>query len=341
MWLRAFTLGGMAKLRLLSKLRQIADAEVITVDADTTTEAVRAASQTYGAGFASEAEKATWWKDGVRLTGAEALGDQDEVVLIPAVAGANRAAATTTVDPTAFIPGVVLLAAVAASFQDQPIWAAALVAISAFWAVDLESTFAARGKPFAALAVATSSAAGALSAHTLGGWGYGLTVAITVAVCLGWAVAFDAYRKVDSFAPTLLSGVLAATATASMVLAHSGSSPDTTSVAIFLVAVGAGVLAGAVVGRMPALPFLEPFTTTAIVAVLGAVVGALIWDADVVGYLLIGLGIAVALVAGNGLSTMLRTGQVRLTERAPGMMPSLDGVMLAASIYFPLIWVIL
>jgi hypothetical protein len=71
------------------------------------------------------------------------------------------------------------------------------------------------------------------------------------------------------------------------------------------------------------------------------VAAAALWDADVVGYLLIGLGIAVSLIAGNGLASMLRTGRVRLTEKAPGLMPSLDGVVLAAALYYPLVQVIL
>jgi hypothetical protein len=38
---------------------------------------------------------------------------------------------------------------------------------------------------------------------------------------------------------------------------------------------------------------------------------------------------------------MLRTGRVSLTERPPGWLNSLDGVALAAAIYFPLLTVIL
>lgn len=256
------------------------------------------------------------------------------------MSGSNQGTVGAT-DLLGFLPVVVVAVAVIANLQSQEIWAAALVAISAIWAVDLGATFVARGKTFASLAVATSAAAGALSAHALGAWGYGLAVALAVAICLGWAVAFMDYRRVGSFAPTVLAGLLAALATASMVLARSSSSPDGEAVTIFLVSVSAGVLAGSMVARMPAIPFLDAFSTTAIVAVIAAVVGAAIWDADIVGYLLVGLGIAVSLIAGNGLSTMLRTGQVRLTERAPGLMPSLDGVFLAAAIYYPLIRIIL
>jgi hypothetical protein len=55
----------------------------------------------------------------------------------------------------------------------------------------------------------------------------------------------------------------------------------------------------------------------------------------------VGLGIAVALLAGRGLSSMLRTGSVSLTERPPGILVSLDGVALAAAIYYPLLLLVL
>ena len=74
---------------------------------------------------------------------------------------------------------------------------------------------------------------------------------------------------------------------------------------------------------MPAIPYLDPISTTAIVAVIGAVAAAALWDADVVGYLLVGVGVAVSLVAGRGLSSMLRRGIVRLTEPSPGVMTRL------------------
>ncbi len=257
------------------------------------------------------------------------------------MSGTNQATTVGANDLLGLVPLVVAVVAILANFQSQEVWAAAVVAILALWAVDLSGQFSARGRGFAALAVATSGAAGALSAHALGGWGYGLAVALAVAICLGWGVAFAGYRAVGAFGPTMLAGLLAALAAASMVLVRSAASPDDQAMTIFLVAITAGVVASSAVSRMSAVPFLDQYWTLALVTVIGAVAGAAIWDADVVGYLLIGLGIAVALIAGSGMATMLRTGQVRLTERAPGMMPSLDGVVLAAAIYYPLVGAIL
>lgn len=338
---RAFTLYAMAKLRLFANLRQIAGRETLEVPADTIAEAIESAVGTYGPEFAAGVEATTVWRQGVRVVADDVVAEDDEIVLLPAVSGGSQPVVMSRGDLVGLLPLAVVVLAILASLQTQEIWAAALVAIVGLWAVDLTFTFTARGRPFAPLAVTATAAACALVAHALGAWGYGIAVALAVAVCLGWAVAFEAYRQAESFAPMLLAGLLGGLAAASMVLSRSVSSPDEQAVTVFLVSVGAGVLAGSVVARMPALPFLEPFTTTAIVAVIGAVVAAAIWNLDMIGYLLVGLGVAVALVAGNGLSTMLRTGQVRLTERAPGIMPSLDGVMLAAAIYFPLTRVIL
>ena len=91
---------------------------------------------------------------------------------------------------------------------------------------------------------------------------------------------------------------------------------------------------------MPALPLLDPFSVTALGAVLASVGAAAIWDLDVVSYLLVGLGLAVALVAGRGFSTMLRSGRVALTERPPGILSSLEGVVIAAAIFYPLTQII-
>jgi hypothetical protein len=250
-------------------------------------------------------------------------------------------AAPATLDLTAFLPLGTLILAVVANLQSQEIWAAALVAITAVWAIDLGSVLASRGRVFAPLAVVVTSVVSAMAAHVLGGTGYSLALVAAVVVALGWAVAFPAYREVDVFSPNLLVSLVAGLGTASLLLARSAHSPDPRAVDVFLAAVIAGLVLGSVVERMPTLPLVDPFSVTAIGAVLGAVGAAVLWDLDIVGYLLIGLGIAVALVAGRGFASMLRTGRVALTERPPGWLTSVDGVALAAAIYFPLLTVIL
>ena len=331
----------MAKLRLFANLREIAGTSRLEVPAATVGEAIDSITTTYGAEFSKGIESSRIWVNGDEADRTVAVSDGDEIVILPPVSGGSQPAAVNTADLMVFLPLAIAVIAVFANFQSQPIWAAALVAIGSLWAIDLNSVFISRGRIFAPLAIVTVVAAATISAHILGPTGYGLSVAIAVAVVLGWAVAFAEYRQVEVFAPTMLVALIGGLGAASMVLSRSSFTPDANAVDVFLVATIAGVGLGALVGRVPTLPFLDRFSTTAIGAVIGAMAAAFIWSLDLVGYLLVGLGIAVALVAGQGLSSMLRTGSVVLTERPPGALALLDGVVLAAAIYFPLIRLVL
>jgi sulfur-carrier protein len=331
----------MAKLRLFANLREIAGTSRLDVPAETIGDVVTTVNSKFGPDFERGMETARIWLNGEEAEITDEVTDDDEVVILPPVSGGSQPATVVPADLLGFLALVVVVVAIAANFGDQPIWAAALVALTAVWALDINGAFAARGRAFAPMAVITAGAASTLAAHILGPTGFGLAVALAVASVLGWAVAFPVYRQVEVFAPTLLVGLLAALGSASLILARSSFTPDPRAVDVFLVAAIAGVALGALVSRLPALPFLDRFTTTAIGSVVGAVAAAAIWDLDVVGYLLVGLGIAVALVAGQGLSSMLRTGGVMLTERPPGYLPLMDGVVLAAAIYFPLIRLVL
>jgi molybdopterin converting factor small subunit len=333
--------GLMAKLRLFANLREIAGVSRLDLPAETVGEAVEALNEKFGPDFARGVETARIWVNGAEAGRQQGLGEDDEMVILPPVSGGSQPATIVPTDLAAFLPLAIAALAVLANFQGQPIWAAALVAIVAVWALDLNSVFAARGRVFAPLAVVTAAAASTLAAHILGPTGYGLAMALAVAVVLGWAVAFQPYRHIEAFAPTLLVSLIGALATASLILSRSSFTPNEQAVDVFLVATIAGVGLGALVGRFPQLPFLDRFTTTAIGSILAAVGAAALWDLDIVGYLLVGLGISVALVAGQGLSSMLRTGGVALTERPPGLLSSLDGIVLAAAVYFPLIRLVL
>jgi molybdopterin converting factor small subunit len=331
----------MAKLRLFANLREIAGTSRLDVPSETVGGVIEAAAEKFGPEFRRGLKTSRVWVNGVAASMEDRVAESDEVVLIPPVSGGSQRAATlSAVDLVGLLPIALAVFAVIANTQGQPIWAAALVALAAAWSVDLESAFAARRKEFASLAVAATAAGSAMAAHTMGGAGYALAVAIAVAVGLGWAVAFPHYRQVDVFSPNLMVSLFAGLGAASLILARSAHSPEASAVDVFLVSMIAGLLFGAVVERLPPLPMLDPYSVTAIGAILAAVGAALLWDLDVVGYLLVGVGMAVALVAGRGFSSMLRSGRIALTERPAGMLVSVDGVVLGAAIYYPLLLLI-
>lgn len=331
----------MAKLRLFANLREIAGTGRVEIPASSVGEVIRLATEKFGPRFGEGLASAKVWLNGEEAGLEDEVGDNDEVVLLPPVSGGGQPITAGAIDLLTLLPLGVLVLAVLANLGSREAWVSSLVAIAAVWALDMGSAFMARGRIFAPLAVVTTSAVAALSAHILGGTGYGLTVALAVAVTLGWAVAFPDYRLVPVFSPTLLVSLLAGLATASLVLARTSFSPDDRAVDVFLVAMAIGVGVGALVSRLPPLPFIDPFSSSAIGTVLASVGAAALWDLDVVGYLLVGLGLAVALVAGRGLSAMLRTGRVSLTERPYGVLASVDGPVLAGAVFYPLIRLLL
>jgi sulfur-carrier protein len=332
----------MAQLRLFANLREIAGASRVEIESDTVGGVLDSAIDRFGPDFGKGVETARVWINGESASAETRVGDADEVVLIPPVSGGSQPVSTVApADLLGFAPLGVAVLAIIANLQGQAIWGAFVVAVAAVWAVDLAGVVERRGRVFASLPVVVSSAGGVLAAHSLGSSGYGVSLAITVAVSLGWAVAFKEYREVDIFSPNLLASLLAGLASASMILSRSGFTPETHAVDVFLAAVITAGLLGAIAYRLQQMPMLDPFSVTAVGAILGAIGGALIWDLDVVGYLLVGLGIAVALVAGRGLSSMFRLGVVSLTDRPPGTLVVLDGVVLAAAIYYPLIRIVL
>jgi molybdopterin converting factor small subunit len=331
----------MAKVRLFANLREIAGTARLEVPAETVGDAIEAVNEKFGPAFARGVETSRVWVNGEEAGRGDTIGEEDELVILPPVSGGSQPATFAPADLAGFLPLAVAALAVLANLQSQPIWAAALVAIVAVWALDLNTAFAARDRAFAPMAVVTAAVGSTLAAHILGPTGYGLAIAIAVAVVLGWAVAFNPYRQVEAFAPTLLVSLIGGLAAASLILSRSSFTPDEQAVDVFLAATIVGVGLGALVGRFVQVPLLDRFTTTAIGSVLAATGAAALWSLDVVGYLLVGLGISVALVAGQGLSSMLRTGGVALTERPPGLLSSLDGIALAAAVYFPLIRLVL
>ena len=328
----------MAKLRLFANLREIAGTSSLDVASDTVGGVIQAAGERFGPEFRRGLETARVWINGEAASMEDSVTDNDEVVVIPPVSGGGQPATRlSAVDLIGFLPIAVAVLAILANTQGQEIWAAALVAVAGLWAIDLGSSFRLRGKQFASLAVVVTTAGSAMAAHVMGGAGYALSLVLAVAVGLGWAVAFPRYRQPDVFGPTVMVSLFAGLGAASLVLARSAHSPQESVVDVFLVSVIAGLLLGSLVERLPPLPMLDAFSVTAIGAVLAAIGAAVLWDLDVVAYLLVGLGIAVALVSGRGFSSMLRRGRVTLTERPPGTLISLDGVLLGAAIYYPLL----
>jgi molybdopterin converting factor small subunit len=331
----------MATLRLFARLRELAGSSRIEIDGSTVGEVVEAAILRVGPEFGKVVATARIWRNGDEAGMEDLVADGDEVALLPPVSGG---AVTASLMPEV---GLAIAVAVAVAVllmnlrAGEAWWAATVVGAVGLWIVDVGNQMEARGRPFPAMAVLVASVAGAVISHALGATGLAIALALAVVVVLAWGIGIVGYREISSVAPGVLVAMLAAAAAGSLVLTRSAVAPDDQAIDVFLLVVVLATFLGAVVDRLAQMPFLDPYTATAVTAILVAILAAFFWDLDVAGYLLVGLGIAVTLVAGRGLGALLRTGAVSLTDPAPGIMRGFDGAVLAAAIYFPLIRLVL
>lgn len=331
----------MATLRLFARLRELAGSSRIEIDGGTVGEVVAAAGERFGPEFAAAVQTARVWRNGEEADPADPIVASDEVAILPPVSGG---ATTITARPEVALAGPLLVAAVVVLVNlrgDDAWWAAVLVGAAGLWVIDLATQIEARGRSFPAIGVLVGAVAGAVITESIGPTGLAVALAAAVMIVLAWGVGIAGFRSVDTVAPGVMVGLLAAAAVGSLILTRSGASPDPEAVDVFLLVVILAGLLGSAVERMAQLPYLDPFTVTALTAIVGAVATAFFRDLDVAGYLLVGLGVAVALVAGRGLGSLLRTGTVALAEPPPGLLRGLDGAVLAAALYFPLVRLVL
>lgn len=331
----------MATVRLFARLRELAGSARVEIDGETVGEIVDAAGDRFGPEFVAALSTARVWRNGEEAARGDSVTASDEVALLPPVSG-GAATLTSTREVAAAVPLLVALVLVLINLQaDEAWWAAALVATAGLWVIDVGSQMEARGRFFPAIPIVISAVAGAILSPLMGPAGMAVSIAVAVVVTLSWGVAIAGYRSVDVVAPGVLVATLAAAGVGSLVLARSADSPDAQAVDVFLLVVIVATVLGAVVDRFEDLPYLDPYTVTALSAIVAAVAMAFFRDLEVAGYLIVGLGLALTLVAGRGLGSLLRTGSVALTDRVPGVMRGFDGAVLAAALYFPLIRLVL
>jgi sulfur-carrier protein len=339
--LKPGTLRAMATVRLFARLRELAGSPRVEIEGDTVGEVVDAAGERFGPEFVAALASARVWRNGEVAEPTDEVSDDDEVALLPPVSGG---AATMTVRPEVglVLPLAAVLVLVLVNMQGDPAWwAAALVGAAGVWVIDIAAQIEARGRVFPAIGVMVGAVAGAVITEAIGVTGLAVAIAAAVMIVLVWGVGVAGYRSVDAVAPGVMVGMLVAAAVGSLILTRSSLSPDPQAIDVFLVVVILATVLGSAVERMAQLPYLDPYTTTALTAILAAVAMAFFRDLDVAGYLLVGLGVAVALVAGRGLGALLRTGTVALADRIPGLMRGFDGAILAAALYFPLVRLVL
>lgn len=332
----------MARLRLFAGLRDLAGTGNVEIDGETVGDVLEAAASRFGATFAGSLENARVWLNGEEASPSDEVGPRDEVALIPPVSGGSHALeARPTVSGLDLIAPVTVVAVlVLANLTSDPSWwPVAVVGLVTAWVVDIVETLTARGREFPLLPSLVAMLAAVAAVWSLGAIGLGIGLVAAVVFPLGWGVASDGSRMIQILGPSILLTFVACMAIGSLVQVAT-INPSARIVGVYLAVMAVTVLSAAVIDRFQHLPIGDPFTLSALVAIITSMVSAAIWDLDLVTYLIVGLVIAVSLVAGRGLGSLLRTRQIILIERPPGYLSVLDGMILAGALYLPVLTVI-
>ncbi|MFP5333339.1 MAG: MoaD/ThiS family protein [Acidimicrobiia bacterium] len=332
----------MARLRLFAGLRDLAGTGNVEIEGTTVGDLLDAASDRFGAAFANSLGNARVWVNGEEAEPTDPVAPNDEVALIPPVSGGSHALesrpAARGID--VFVPGVVVVILIVANLASDPgWWPVAVVGLVTAWVMDVVETLTARGREFPLLPSLVAMLATVAAVWSLGSIGLGVGLLAAVVFPLGWGVASDGSRMVQILGPSILLTFVACMTIGSLVQVAT-ISPASRIVGVYLAVMAVSVLTAGVIDRFQHLPIGDPFTLSALVAVVTAMVAAAVWDLDLVTFLIVGLVTAVALVAGRGLGSLLRTRQIILIERPPGYLSVLDGMMLAGALYLPVLTVV-
>ena len=333
----------MARVRLFANLRELAGASEVEIEGDTVGAVLDEAADRYGQEFKRSLGHARVWLNGEPAQAQDPVGRLDEVALIPPVSGG---AATLTVG--AIQVALITVALLVANAFAEPAWfIATLVGAGAIWVWDISGDDE-LGRPFR-LPVLLAVLAGSLATYGFevadlvpAGRGIGLGVAagLAVVITLVSAVFSPRHRSLVSLVSTAVVALAATLAVGSLILVRIQTVQGQDLIWVFLAMVIVGKAAAGLLAAAKT-PSLDPLTGAVVATVLTAAAASFVWDLNLFALFLIGVFVAIGLVAGISMGSLLRVGEVYLTDAVEGSLVALDGPVLAALVYAPFITLLL
>lgn len=335
----------MARLRLFANLRELVGSSEVEIQGDTVEAVLDQAADRYGQEFKDSLGHARVWLNGEPAQAGDPVGRLDEVALIPPVSGGAVGATLTLSGIQVAVATVALL--VANAFAEPAWFVAALVGVGALWAWDITG-YDEPGRPHR-VPVLLAVLAGSLATYGFEvaelapagrGIGLGVSAGLAVMITLISAVMSRRHRSLISLVSTTTVALAAALSIGSLVLVRIQSVLGQDLIWVFLAMVIIGKATAGVLARART-PSLDPLTGAVLATVLTAVVASFVWDLSLVSLFLVGIFVSVGLVAGTSMGSLIRVGEVYLTDAVEGSLAALDGPVLAALVYAPVVTLLL
>lgn len=326
----------MATLRLFANLRESAGTDSVEIDAATVADVIEDASRTFGDRFAAGVTAAAVWVNGEQAERTTPVSADDEVALIPPVSGG--AARAINLDMAPGILSVALMVSLLAVAWADPKWFV-FVAVGAIlaWVWDASETAARTRDGFVVYPPLVGTTAAAVGAYAWGFEGFAGGLALGFVVAVTWPVFDKAHREFRTTAATSLVTILAASASAGLVLIRLVGSYAVLAFVLVTVFALVGAFAAATYGT--SIQSVDANVGALLGALLGGLIaGFAIGELDVAAGLLGGVAAAAGVIAGRAVGSMLRTGSIVHTESAPGALAMFDGAVLASPLFWMAIW---
>ncbi|MGB5186507.1 MAG: MoaD/ThiS family protein [Acidimicrobiia bacterium] len=329
----------MPTLRLFARFREIAGTDEITVEDGTVEEILNRASESFGPAFANGLKSAGVWVNGNPVGRDATVSADDEMAIIPPVSGGTYAAPRTqrsmAVDPAESILSVIVLAALLVSAWVPLEWFVVItVGASLAWLWDLSDADATRAGSINLYAALLAPPIAAAATYAWGYEGFAGGFAAAIAIAVFWPIFVSRWRGIESIGMTASVAMIAAAGAGALVMLRMMS----TAIALsFLFIVGLAIIAALVTGAYGGQT-IDPNVGTLVGALIaGLLAGVLTNEIDLATSLVASVAVAAGLIAGRVLGSMVRTGSIVHTVRLPGQLSPLDGLWLAA----PLFWLAL
>jgi molybdopterin converting factor small subunit len=326
----------MPTLRLFARFREIAGTDSVIVEEGTVGEILDRAATEYGSAFENSLASAGVWVNGDPVDRTALVAADDEMAIIPPVSGgsyaAPRTAQTLAVDPAESILSVIILASLLVSAWLPLEWFVVIsVGAALAWLWDLADTNPTGEGSINLYATlfAPPIAAGATYAWGYAGFAGGLAAAVAITVF--WPIFEARWRGVESIAMTASIAVVAATGAGALVMLRMMS----TTVAVSFVLIVSVAIIAALVTAVYGGQTIDPNVGTLVGALLaGLLAGVATSEIDLATGLFAAVAVAAGLIAGRVLGSMVRSGSIVHTVRLPGQLTPLDGLWLAAPLYW-------
>jgi hypothetical protein len=176
-----------------------------------------------------------------------------------------------------------------------------------------------------------------------GSYRWGITgfaggVAVAIILTLVWSVFNPSQRSTRSVSVAMALAVVSALATGSLTLTHLYSIPMV--IASLAVAASAGFAAWGVQQSGGEVGGLDPNLGMVLGAVIAGLISGLAAETLAITTMILAAAASAAgLIAGRAFGSLLRTGSVVHTARAPGLLTVFDGAALGVAAFWAAIWV--